>query len=221
MDATTMENRSMINGVDVDRLFATIDAIKDEGCLAAFRFRARNRWIDGGENRTTVDDYHGAGEDHRRVAPFVLVNDEPPVLLGEDRGANPVEHVLHALAGCLTTSLVFHAAARGVRIDEVETRFEGDLDVRGFLGMKEDVRNGYQAIRVTFHVTGDASEAELAELIALAQKRSPVFDIVSNGVPVMVSPHPVPSSPPSPAMTGAGTAQPDMAASAMNEMTRG
>ncbi|HEY9436191.1 MAG TPA: OsmC family protein [Blastocatellia bacterium] len=181
-----MANRN-INGVDVDQLFSTIDAIKETPGLAKFEFRANNRWINGGHNRTSVKDFYGAGrEDASRKQTFVFDNDEPVVLLGEDNGANPVEFVLHALAGCLTTSLVYHAAAQGIKIDAVESTFEGDLDLRGFLGMNEDVRNGYEDIRVTFKIKADAPEEKLKELCELAQKRSPVFDIVTNRVPVKV-----------------------------------
>ena len=181
-----MENRN-INGVNVDQLFSTIDAIKENPGLAKFEFRANNRWINGGHNRTNVKDFYGAGrEDDSRKQTFVFDNDEPVVLLGEDNGANPVEFVLHALAGCLTTSLIYHAAAQGIKIDAVESKFEGDLDLRGFLGMSEDVRNGYENIRVTFKIKADAPEEKLKELCELAQKRSPVFDIVTNRVPVNV-----------------------------------
>ena len=181
-----MANRN-INGVNIDQLFSTIDAIKENPGLAKFEFRANNRWINGGHNRTSVKDFYGAGrEDTSRQQTFVFDNDEPVVLLGEDKGANPVEFVLHALAGCLTTSLVYHAAAQGIKIDAVESKFEGDLDLRGFLGMNEDVRNGYENIRVTFKIKADAPEEKLKELCELAQKRSPVFDIVTNRVPVKV-----------------------------------
>ena len=181
-----MENRS-INGVDVDQLFSTIKAIKETPGLAKFEFRATNQWINGGHNRTSIKDFYGAGqEDTTRKRTFVFDNDEPVTLLGEDNGANPVEFVLHALAGCLTTSLVYHAAAQGVRIDAVESKFEGDLDLRGFLGMNEDVRNGYENIRVTFKIKADAPEEKLKELCELAQRRSPVYDIVTNRVPVNV-----------------------------------
>ena len=181
-----MENRS-INGEDVDQLFSTIKAIKETPGLAKFEFRATNQWINGGHNRTSIKDFYGAGqEDTTRKRTFVFDNDEPVTLLGEDNGANPVEFVLHALAGCLTTSLVYHAAAQGIRIDAVESKFEGDLDLRGFLGMNEDVRNGYENIRVTFKIKSDAPEEKLKELCELAQKRSPVFDIVTNRVPVNV-----------------------------------
>lgn len=179
------KNAGTMNGVDVDRLLATIDAIGKDASIADFRFRAENRWMRGGHNRSTIRGFHGAGgEDTTRTKPFVLDNDEPAVLLGEDHGANPVEYVLHALAGCLTTSLVYHAAARGIRIDEVSSRLEGQLDLRGFLGMDDTVRNGYEKVRVTFTVKGDATDEQLEELCRVARRRSPVFDIVSNPVPV-------------------------------------
>ncbi len=181
------KNAGMINGVDVDRLFATIDAVGKDTSLADFRFRAENRWMRGGHNRSTIQGFYGAGqEDPTRTKPFVLDNDEPAVLLGEDHGANPVEYVLHALAGCVTTSLVYHASARGIRIDEVSSTLEGQLDLRGFLGMDDSVRNGYEKIRVTLRVKGDATDEQLEELCRLAERRSPVFDIVSNPVPVEV-----------------------------------
>lgn len=181
-----MANRN-INGVDVDQFFSTINAVKENPGLAKFEFRANNQWVNGGHNRTSIKDFYGAGqEDTTRKRTFVFDNDEPVALLGEDNGANPVEFVLHALAGCLTTSLVYHAAAQGIKIDSVESKFEGDLDLRGFLGMNEGVRNGYENIRVTFRVKADAPEEKLKELCELAQKRSPVFDIVTNRVPVNV-----------------------------------
>jgi len=179
---------SKTNGVDVDRLFATIGAIQQTPSLANFTFRARNRWIGGGRNRSTVQTFYGAGqEDASRKGPFVMDNDEPDVLLGADQAANPVENVLHCLAGCLTTSLIYHAAARGITIDAVESRLEGDLDLRGFLGLSADVRNGYEGVRVTFRIKSDASPQQLAELCKVAQERSPVFDIVTNKVPVTVA----------------------------------
>lgn len=169
------------NGVDVTALFDTIEAVKADPELAQFRFRAANAWLDGGHNRSTIQAFYGCrAEDSTRTAPFVLDADEPPVLLGEDRGANPVEYVLHALAACLTTTLVYHAAARGLRIGAVESHLEGDLDLRGFLGLSADVRKGYREIRVRMRVQSDAAPAVLQELT----QYSPVYDIVSNSVPV-------------------------------------
>lgn len=175
-----------VNGVDVGRLYQTIEAVQGNPALAPFEFRAANRWVSGGHNRSTIDGFYGAGqEDDSRAKPFVLDADEPDVLLGADHGANPVEYVLHALAACLTTSLVYHAAARGLEVEEVESRLEGDLDLRGFLGISDEVPNGYEHIRVSYRIKG-VGEETAEELVRIAQARSPVFDIVTNGVPVQV-----------------------------------
>lgn len=182
-----MANEKMVNGVDVERLFGTIEAVKENPEIAKFVFRSSNTWMGGGHNRSTIKGFYGAcQEDATRTEPFVLDADEPPVLLGEDKGPNPVEFVLHALAACMTTSLVYHAAARGIEIRSLETRFEGDLDLRGFLGLDETVRNGYQGIRVTFRIEGDASQEQLEELVEVSKGRSPVFDVVTSPVPVDV-----------------------------------
>jgi uncharacterized OsmC-like protein len=173
-----------LNGVNVTALFDTIDAVKKDPQLANFQFRAANEWLDGGHNRSTIQSFFGCNaEDTTRGAPFVLDNDEPPVLLGADIGANPVEYVLHALAGCLTTTLVYHAAARGIEVDAVESKLEGDLDLRGFLGISKDVRKGYHSVRVRMKVRSAASPSLLRELA----QHSPVYDIVSNSLPVAVT----------------------------------
>ena len=178
---------TLVNGVDVRALQDTIEAVSAQPALARFEFRAANRWIDGGRNRSTIQGFYGAGQgDATRPAPFVLDNDEPAVLLGTDRGANPVEYVLHALAGCLTTSLIYHAAARDIAIDAVSCELEGDLDLHGFLGLRDDVRRGYEQIRATFHIEADADRETLEDLCRLMQRQSPVFDIVTNPVPVDV-----------------------------------
>ena len=135
----TVSNSASINGVDTDALRQTIEAVKENKGIAKFKFKATNKWIHGGHNRTTINEFYGAEQNHTRSNPYDLDADEPPVLLGEDQGANPVEYVLTALSACLTTSLVYHAAARGIRIDEVESHLEGDLDLRGFLGLSESV----------------------------------------------------------------------------------
>lgn len=175
-----------INGVDVEKLSNTIDAIKKDPKVAKFNFRAKNKWVHGGHNRTTINEFEGACESHARNKSFVFDEDEPPILLGSDQGANPVEYALTALAGCLTTSLVYHASAKGIKIDEVESTLEGSLDLRGFLGMSEGVRNGYDGIGIAFKIKSDASKEQLEQLVDLAKKRSPVFDIVSNPTPVNV-----------------------------------
>ena len=184
MSTTTPATR---NGVDTDQLFGTLDAIKADPALARFQFRARNRWIDGAHNRTTIQDLYAAKqEDTSRAEAFVLDAGEPAILLGSDTGPNPAEYLLHALAACLTTSLVYVAAARGVRLTEVESTLEGDMDVQGALGLSDEHRNGFERIRASFRVKGDAPAEKLREVVARAQRRSAVFDNVTNGVPVEV-----------------------------------
>ncbi|MCI0544507.1 MAG: OsmC family protein [Actinobacteria bacterium] len=173
------------NGIDTATLFGTLDAIKANPELGKFQFRVDNRWIDGPHNRSTIKGFYGAGaEDTTRTETFELAAGEPQVLLGTDTGPNPAEALLHALAGCLTTSLVYVAAARGVRLTEVSSRLEGNMDVQGALGLSDDYRNGFEDVKVTFSIKGDASEEELKSLMERARARSAVFDIVSNGVPV-------------------------------------
>jgi len=173
------------NGVDTEVMFGTLDAIKAQPELGKFQFRARNHWIDGAHNQSTIKDFYGAGqEDTSRAAEFVLDAGEPAILLGTDTGPNPAECLLHALAACLTTSLVYVAAARGVRLTEVESTLEGDMDVQGALGLSNDYRNGFEQIRVSFRVKGDAPAEKLREVVVRAQERSAVFDMVTNGVPV-------------------------------------
>jgi uncharacterized OsmC-like protein len=186
VQAAERRDQHTVNGVAVDRLFDTIDAIKDEPGIAKFKFRVRNKWLDGGHNHTTVKDFYGALRDHRHEEPFELDADEPEVLLGQDKGPNPVEYLLTALAGCLTSSLVYHAAAKGIEVRGVESQIEGDLDLRGFLGLSKDVPVGYEEIRVFFKIDADISEQDKQELIESARKYSPVFNTVSGSTKVTV-----------------------------------
>jgi uncharacterized OsmC-like protein len=175
------------NGVDTETLFATLDAIKANPQIAAFTFRVRNRWIDGAHNRSTIKDFYAAcQEDTSRAEAFQIDAGEPAILVGTDTGANPAEYLLHALAACLTTSLVYVAAARGVKLTAVESHVEGNIDLQGALGLSDDHRNGFTDVRVSFRVEGDAPEQKLRELVARAQERSAVYDMVTNGVPVDV-----------------------------------
>ena len=173
------------NGVNTETMFATLDLIKAQPELAKFQFRAANRWIDGSHNRSMIKGFYAAGgEDTSRSEAFELDAGEPAILLGTDTGANPAEHLLHALAACLTTSIVYVAAARKVGLTSVESTLTGDMDVRGALGVDDEPRNGFERIGVSFRVTGDAPAEKLREVVERAAKRSAVYDMVTNGVPV-------------------------------------
>lgn len=168
----------MVNGVAVDSLFDTIEVVKKDPEVAKFNFRISNKWINGGHNHTNIKDFYGAKETHNHTTPFELDADEPQLLLGEDKGPNPVEFLLKALAACVTTSLIYHAAAKGIDVHTVESRLDGDLDLRGFLGISKDVPVGYQKIRISFKIDADISDQEKVELIEMGKKYSPVFNTV-------------------------------------------
>jgi uncharacterized OsmC-like protein len=184
---TEKESGTIVNGIDTGQLFATIELIKEKPDIAKFKFRAKNQWVDGTFNQAVVKDFYGAGaeDDTREEAVFPI--DEPPVLLGGNKGSNPVEYLLVALSGCLTTSLIAHAAARGIQVKAVRSRYEGDLDLRGFLGISESVPVGYQEIRVYFQIDADIPEDQKEELVRMAQKYSPVYNTITKSAPVAVS----------------------------------
>jgi uncharacterized OsmC-like protein len=178
------DNSTVLNGVDVPAFVQTVDSIKAEPALARFRFAARNRWHHGDRTSTTIEEFAGAGQTQRvHAEPFVAWSGEHPVLLGGDGAPNPCEWLLHALVGCITTTLVYHAAARGIAIAAVDSAIEGDVDLRGFLGISERVPKGFGAIRVRMLVKSAASPAALKALV----KFSPVLDVVSRAVPVQIT----------------------------------
>jgi uncharacterized OsmC-like protein len=184
--ATQIQNN--LNGVNVDQLVGTVNAIKSNPNLARFKFRAKNEWINGGHSRTSIQSFYGAGqEDSSRDRPFVLEGDEPPVLLGANAGPNAVEAVLHALASCLAVGFVYNAAAQGIKIESLEFDLEGDLDLLAFLGLSDQVRPGYENIRLSYRVKSDAPREKIEALCDYVQKTSPVLDIVRNPVPVTIS----------------------------------
>lgn len=173
------------NGLDLEQMTQTVNALQQDPSLAQFEFRARNQWIDGGENRSSIQDFFGAGtEDSSRTQPFVFTNGEPPVLLGNNEGANPVEYLLHALAGCVTTTTVLHATARGIRIKRLSTELAGSMDLQGLLALDDSVPVGYREIRINMDIEADCSDEELDELIAFARDHSPVCNTVCQPVPV-------------------------------------
>jgi uncharacterized OsmC-like protein len=175
------------NGVDTEKMFATLDLIKAQPELARFQFRATNQWIAGAHNRSTIKDFYAAGgEDASRVEAFAVDAGEPAILLGTDTGPNPAEYLLHALAACLTTSIVYVGAARKVELTRVESTLTADMDVRGALGVDDEPRNGFEHISVSFRVAGDAPAEKLRDVVERAKARSAVYDMVTNGVPVVV-----------------------------------
>jgi uncharacterized OsmC-like protein len=182
----TKEKTQLVNGVNTEQLFSTIDLIKENPDIAKFKFRATNKWINGTHCRGTIKDFYGAlkEDDSRPSVDYDM--DEPPVLLGNNEGRNPVEYLLVALSGCITTSLVAHASAKGIIINNVESRYEGDIDLRGFLGLSEDVPVGYQEIRVFFKIDADVSDEQKEEMVRMGQKYSPVYNTITKSAPVSV-----------------------------------
>jgi len=183
----TTQISNIVNGVDVAKLTQTIDSLTKNTDLAKFHFCAKNNWIGGGENQTTINEFYGAGKKHVRSKPFVYTKDEPPILLGSDHGANPVEYALTALAGCVTTTLVYYAAAMNVIIRKVESTLEGDIDLRGLLNIDENVKAGYESIQIKFKIDSDAPKEVLGKLVEIAKKHSPVANTITNATPINIS----------------------------------
>lgn len=176
---------SKMNGLDVAQMTETVDALKADPKLARFEFRASNRWVDGGENRSRIQGFYGAGqEDTSRTAAWEFTNGEPPVLLGANEGANPVEFLLHALAGCVTTTTVLHATARGITIRRIATELVGDIDLQGLLALDPSVAPGYESITIRMDIDADCTDEELEELLAFSRDHSPVCNTICRPVPV-------------------------------------
>jgi uncharacterized OsmC-like protein len=184
---TEPRKREPMNGVDVPTLFATIDAVAGQRELAKFRFRATNEWIAGTHSRTTVESFYGAGGEQEHKRTFEFDADHPQVLVGADNGPTPVEFVLIGLASCLTAGIGNIASARGVELHGVEARVEGEIDLQGLLGLSDQVRNGYQKIRVDYTIRGNAPEEKLRKIVEQSRSRSAVFDIITNQVPVEIT----------------------------------
>jgi len=183
-----MAIQTSLNGVNVEQLVATVNAIKSNPGLARFTFRATSDWVDGGRSRTKIQGFYGAGqEDTSRTRPFILEGDEPPVLLGTNTAPNAVEAVLHALASCLAVGFVYNAAAQGIKVESLQFKLEGDLDLHGFLGLSDQTRAGFQNIRVSYRVKSDAPREKVVALCDYVQKTSPVLDIIRNPVAVTVT----------------------------------
>jgi uncharacterized OsmC-like protein len=183
---STTVHESTPNGVDTATLFATIDAVKSAPEAAKFQFRAQNEWVSGTHSRGTIHGFYGVGEEREHESSFQFDADHPTVLVGRDNGPTPVEYLLHALAACLTAGVANIAAARGIRLTEVQSVVSGDIDLNGILGLDRSVRNGYQNIAVRFTVKGDAPEEKLREIVEQSRARSAVFDVMTNQVPITI-----------------------------------
>ena len=177
----------ILNGVNVNQLVDTVDAVKENPDLGCFEFKAETEWLGGGHSRTEFQEFYGAGqEDSSRSQPLILEGDEPPVLLGSNAGPNAVETVLHALSSCLAVGFAYNAAAQGIKVDDLKFRLEGELDLHAFLGLSEEVRPGYNNIQVSYRVKSDAPREKLEALCDYVQQTSPVLDILRNPVPVTI-----------------------------------
>jgi uncharacterized OsmC-like protein len=182
----TASAESTRNGVDTATLFATLDAVKGQPDIAAFQFRASNRWVSGTHNRTTISNFYGAGQEQEHRQTFVFDADHPAVLVGRDNGPTAVEYLLHALLACITHGVANIAAARGVELTEVTSTIEGDIDLNGIFGLSDSVRNGYERVRASFHIKGNASDEKLRQIVEQSRARSAVYDVLTNGVPVEI-----------------------------------
>jgi uncharacterized OsmC-like protein len=174
------------NGVNVAALLDAREALTAAPEAAQFRWRARTRWVNGTHSRSTVHDFSGLGGDHLHREQFVIDADHPEVFASEDHAATPVEIVLAALGSCLTAGVAAVATNRGVELRSVTASLEGDMDIQGILGIDPEVRNGYSGIRVRFEIDADADRADIEAIVAQSQKRSAVFDIVTNPTNVTV-----------------------------------
>jgi uncharacterized OsmC-like protein len=177
----TQHATAVTNGMDLESLNKTAKSMQANPQLGRHKFRVRNRWISGGHNTTRIKDFYGCGQELRHAQAFELHADEPPQLGGTDVGANPVELLLNALASCVTTSMVAHAAVRGIEITELESELEGDIDLRGFLGLDEKTPKGFTDIRLKFRVKTDPKNIDKLKQLAMF---SPVYNTVMDGTNV-------------------------------------
>jgi uncharacterized OsmC-like protein len=184
---TSTTQRAPRNGVDTPKLFATLDAVKGQNEIAKFQFRASNTWVTGTHSRSTASGFYGAMQEMEHKQQTVVEFDHPAVLVGTDNGPTPVEYLLHAIAACLTAGIANIAAARGVDLTKVTSTVEGDIDLLGILGLSDgSVRNGYEQIRVKFHVEGNADDETLRGIVEQSRRRSAVYDVLTNQTPVAI-----------------------------------
>lgn len=180
------EVKTADNGVNVEALLGARAALTEAPAAAQFTWRAECDWMGGVHSRSTVKGFFGLGEEQEHSGVFAIDADHPPQFAASDKGATPVEIVLSALASCLTAGVASVAQNRGIQLRSVKAKVEGDMDIYGILGIDADVRNGFSAIRVSIEVDADGTEDEIAAVVAQSQKRSAVFDIITNPTNVHV-----------------------------------
>jgi len=187
MEATMSESSATVdNGVNVEALLAAREALEEAPDAAKFTWRASCEWVNGTHSRSTVEGFFGLGEEHAHKEKFTFDADHPEVFASEDRGATPVEIVLAGLASCLTAGVAAVAQNRGIQLKKVSATLEGGMDIRGILGMDKDVRTGFDGVKVIYNIEADASQEDIEALVAQSQKRSAVYDIITNPTNVTV-----------------------------------
>ena len=175
------------NGVNVAALLAAREALTNAPEAANFKWRATCNWKNGTHSHSTVEGFYGLGEEQKHKTTFTFDADHPEVFASQDNGATPVEMVLVGLASCLTAGVAAVAQNRGIQLRSVTATLEGGMNLQGILGIDKDVRNGFDGIKVDFKIDADASEDDIKALVAQSQKRSAVYDIVTNPTNVTVS----------------------------------
>lgn len=177
-----------VNGVDLDRLQKTFQAISEVPTVADFKFRATNTWVKGAKNISMIKSFYGMHrEDHSRSQAFALTCDYPEALLGTNHGPNPLEVLLHALASCLTTTMIYHATANGIKINDILSTYEGNLDLHGFLGLNKIAPKGFKKIKIGFYIRGDLTSSQKEEILNMGRKYSPVYSMIAKSVTLEAS----------------------------------
>ena len=185
---TTAPQTGLKNGVNTAILEDAVEDIKDDPEMAKCQFRTTNIWIDGGHNRARVKEFRAAKQENQsRTKAFYYDMDEPPILAGENRGGNPVELLLASLSGCVMTTMIYYAALMDIKVNEATVKIEGDIDLQGMFGLRQDIRPGYQQIRVKIHLDTDGTAEQEETLIELAQKHSPVYNTINKPVDIQVT----------------------------------
>lgn len=184
---TTVAEKQVDNGVNVAALIGAREALSQAPQAAQFKWRASCEWVRGTHSRTTVKGFHGLGEEQSHKSAFTFDTDHPEIFASEDKGATPVEVVLSGLAGCLTAGVAAIAQHRGIQLRKVRATLEAGMDIQGILGIDADVRNGFDGIQVKYDIDADATREQIEALVAQSQKRSAVFDILTNPTRVTVS----------------------------------